>query len=95
MMFELYRLDEPSVVVCSVRAANSRIALMNASYMAYKAGEPILCSQNLLTAVTPHGVLGVRAKDGEPQKPAIVRRSDDDFDEAPIRGRRRKEAVPA
>lgn len=62
MEFELYRLDEPSEVPYTVKATSPQVALSYAFWKASKANEPFMFSKKLLTAVTAHGVLGVRRK---------------------------------
>lgn len=95
MTYELYRLDKPDEVAYEVKADTPRIAFVFASIQARNDGDVFMFSQKLLTAVSSKGALGVRVKGQEPTKLPPARRAMDDFDDAPIRARRRKEAVPA
>ena len=62
IVFELYRLDDPTDVVYTVRSTSLRVAMLDVAIAARKAGDVYLYSQDSLTAVTSRGVLGVRRK---------------------------------
>ena len=62
IMFELYRLDDPTDVVYTVRSTSLRVAMLDGDIAAREAGDVYLYSQDSLTAVTSRGVLGVRRK---------------------------------
>ncbi len=62
IVFELYRLDDPTDVVYTVRSTSLRVAMLDGAIAARGAGDVYLYSQDSLTAVTSRGVLGVRRK---------------------------------
>lgn len=95
MTYELYRLDKPDEVVCEVNAYNARSALSAAAYRAMRKNEVFLYSSENLTAVCEKGALGARCKGKEVKGLPPVKGTMDDIDGMPLRGRRRREAVPA